>query len=121
MEYTPNFEHGLFTQMKNAKQKTIWLLTNYPLTRDCDNTLYVYYVLHEAGSGDKDKGQKLLKQMTALDYLKDMSDHSYVNFASLIRGRRLIQANPDYAHLEGTKKDDRGEADDYWRNNINDQ
>jgi hypothetical protein len=112
--------HAMFSEMKNNKKKTIWLLTEYPDTRDCDNLLYCYFVIHSIHkSGKKVMGMEKLKGMTALEYLTHVKNHGIVNYGSLIRGRRLIQANEQYKHLRGTKGDDRDKGDDYWRNNIN--
>lgn len=112
-------EHQLFTEMKNAKLKTIWILEKFPATRDCDKLLYTYFVLHEIGNGCKDRGQIKLKNMTALEYLVEMSEHGFINYSSLARGRRKIQENPLYIHLEGVNKEGKDDADEFWRNNIN--
>ena len=89
-------EHAMFSQMKNIKNKTIWLLTEYPKTQDCDNLLYCYFIIHTIHP-----------------------THGIVNFSSLSRGRRKIQEDETYKHLRGTKRDDRNNGENYWRNNIN--
>jgi len=112
--------HKLFNEIKNIKDKTIWLLTEYPDTRDCDNLLYCYFVIHTIHkSGKKALGIEKLRGMTGLDFLTHIRNHGVVNFGGLIRGRRKIQANDLYKHLRGTKGDDRDKGDDYFRNNIN--
>ena len=113
-------EHAMFSQMKNIKNKTIWLLTEYPKTQDCDNLLYCYFIIHTIHpSGAKAMGLEKLKGMTALEYLLNVKTHGIVNFGSLSRGRRKIQEDETYKHLRGTKRDDRNNGENYWRNNIN--
>jgi len=113
------YQHNLFTQMQYGKDKILWLLTKFPKTRDDDSLLYAYYTIYEVGSGDFEKGKKKLEGMTALQWLREFADHEYMNYASLIRARRLIQAEPIFAHLRGEKYVERQVADEFFKKNIN--
>ena len=111
--------HKLFDELRTSKSKIIWMLEKYPKTRDDDNMLYVGYVVHEMGQGNKELGRSKLEKMSAMDFLTDVSFHAFINFATLIRCRRLIQADENYKHLRGTKWSERAEADELFRQNIN--
>lgn len=113
------YQHNLFTQMKHGKDKILWLLTQFPKSRDDDSLLYSYYIIYEVGQGNFEQGKQKLNSMTALQWLREFADHEFMNYASLIRARRLIQANPVFQHLRGTKAVDRQVANEFWRQNIN--
>jgi len=112
-------EHKLFTELRTAKKKIIWILEHSETSRDDDSKLYALYLTLELGKGDKQRGLNILRGMTAFDFVVNIASHEFVNYASLIRCRRLIQADPQYKHLRGKKYDERAEADNYFRNNIN--
>lgn len=40
---------GMMASLESAKDKVAWLLDKYPDTRDCDKTLYVYYLYFFCG------------------------------------------------------------------------
>jgi hypothetical protein len=112
-------EHLLFTQLRTAKKKIIYLLEKSEASRDDDSRLYALYLTLELGEGDKQVGINKLKNMTAFDFVVNIASHEFINYASLIRARRLIQADSNYSHLRGTKYEERAIADNYFRNNIN--
>ena len=108
----------LFEQMKYGKDKILWILEKYPTTRDNDGQLYSFYVALELGGGNLEAGVYQLKNQTAYEFLQGVSKNKFMNYASLIRQRRLIQSNPMYSHLEGTKREERSVSDQYFRDNI---
>ena len=111
-------EHKLFTELKNTKQKILWVLERSEICRDDDSKLYANYIALQLGAGDKSEGLLILQKMSALDFITNLAQHDFINYATLIRGRRLIQADEKYKHLRGTKYEARSDADDHFRKNI---
>jgi hypothetical protein len=111
-------EHKLFTELRTSKAKIIYILENYDYCRDDDSKLYANYVALELGDGFKMRGVEILNKMQGTELLTRIANHEFINYASLIRCRRLIQADETYKHLRGEKYEERLEADDYFRNNI---
>lgn len=91
--------HALFTQLKTIKDKIIWLLAKHPETQDDDKLLYGFFVIYSAGKGNFEQGRKYLDGLLALDLVNDIEKHHYVNYASLVRQRKLTQA--EHEHLRG--------------------
>jgi hypothetical protein len=110
-------EHKLFNEMKTIQDRLVFILAKYPATQDDDKLLYSYFVIYMAGKGDFEAGKKILESTTALDFIRNISKHQYVNYASLIRSRRLIQM--EHIHLRGTKWAEKHEADKFFQKNIN--
>lgn len=109
--------HKLFEEMKTIQDRIVFILAKHNLTQDDDKLLYSYFVIYSAGKGDFEAGKKLLESITALDFVRNISQHQYVNYASLIRSRRLIQN--EMPHLRGTKWVEKQQADEYFQKNIN--
>lgn len=110
-------EHHLFTEIKTIKDKVIFLLAKFPETKDDDKKLYSYFVIYGIGEGNFDKGKAMLTNMLAIDFVRNVSDHVYVDFGSVSRARRKIQEeNPS---LRGEKWVERHAASQYFKENIN--
>jgi hypothetical protein len=97
--------HALFTQLKTIKDKIIWLLAKHPETQDDDKLLYGFFVIYSAGKGNFDAGKKYLESLLAIELVNDIENHNYVNYASLVRQRKLTQAKME--HLRGKLYDKR--------------
>jgi len=106
-----------FTDFKTAKEKIKWLLTTKPETRDDDKVLYGIFVKLSAGSGNLERGVEYLKSITALEFMRDVSKHNYVDLITLIRERGKLQQ--EYPELRGKSYKSRSEASDYFAENIN--
>lgn len=110
-------EHLLFSEIKSIKDKTIWLLAKFPETQDDDKLLYSYFIIYGVGQGNFEKGKAHLSKVLAIDFIRDVSTHQFVNFGSVSRCRRKIQEN--YPHLRGKNWVARHKASEYFRENIN--
>jgi hypothetical protein len=89
----------MIKQIIKVKDRVRKLLRDYPQTRDCDTSLYFFYLwkYHD------------LKYVTLRDALKAPV------FESISRARRLIQAKGDYV---GNRKKARYEDAEEMRQNI---
>jgi hypothetical protein len=111
-------EHKLFTDLKNSKNKIIWILERFEICRDDDNKLYANFIAFELGNGNKELGLDVLKKMSAYEFISNLALHKFINFESMRRARQLIQADEKYKHLRGTKVDSKSFGDAYFKNNI---
>lgn len=110
-------EHHLFSEIKTIKDKVIFLLAKFPETKDDDKKLYSYFVIYGIGKGDFEKGKKILSKMLAIDFVRNVSEHEYVDFGSVSRARRKIQEKN--VALRGDKWTERHSAGKFFKENIN--
>lgn len=106
-----------FTDFKTIKEKIKWLLQTTPETRDDDKVLYAIFVKLSAGAGNIELGTQYLKTISALEFLRDVSKHNYVDLITLIRERGDLQK--EHAELRGKSYVSRSEADQFFAQNIN--
>lgn len=109
--------HALFSEIKTITDKTIFILAKHPETQDDDKLLYTYFIIYGVGKGNFEQGKSYLSKVLAIDFVRDVSKHIFVDFGSVSRCRRLIQAKKP--HLQGTVYHKRQKANTLFRKNIN--
>lgn len=109
--------HQLFSEIKTIRDKAIFLLAKFPKTQDDDKLLYSYFIIYGVGKGNFEKGKAYLSKVLAIDFVRDVSEHVYVNFGSVSRCRRKIQE--EYPNLRGKNWEKRRKAMKYFKENIN--
>lgn len=82
-----------FLDFETVGDKVLFLLEEFPLTRENDNQLIATFILNEIGFST-------IGDMTALDLLAKIANSKLPPFATMIRVRQDIQKNKE--DLRGT-------------------
>ena len=101
---------SVFNQIKQVKDKVKTLLEQNEKLRDDDYKLIATFYFYEAG------GSEVLKNKSALDFLKEFSEKKYSSSESIRRVRQKIQE--ENKHLRGASYKNRQEEEINFRNNI---
>ena len=99
-----------FENLKDKKQVVASILQRYKSTKDSDGALIATFYLNEVG------GKDVLKQMSAFDFLKMLSEDKLTPASTIIRVRRKLQE--DYVDLRGEKYQDRINSGEDTRKKI---
>ncbi|MCA9750198.1 MAG: hypothetical protein KC414_13905 [Romboutsia sp.] len=99
-------------QLKSVKDRTKYMLTNYPKLRNSDSKLVANFWYNQL----KEQGINLT-DISSTELLQMFSSNKLSSYESISRCRRKLQEN--FTELRGTNYSNKKEEEEYTKQHIN--